>query len=190
MADLGLLRSYLSGNLVRLLLAASLVSIVVSASRGLWIGLGAGWPRAVRAALVGNARSLAAIVGSLAAGRRPGRLYPAGALRRRPAGPPAQQRAPVQPQRAGGPGGLERPLLGYGGPRESPEQPNAPDVGTHGQVYLVLFSHGVPGVAFFCGWWLWGSRHGDRGRPFEATCCYWSVWSSSSTTTCCPPRCA
>jgi hypothetical protein len=97
MADLGLLRSYLSRNLVRLLLAASLVPIVVSASRGLWIGLGAGWPCAVRAALAGNARLLAGIVGSLAPGRRPGRLYPTGALRRRPAGPPAQQRAPVQP---------------------------------------------------------------------------------------------
>ncbi|HZA80874.1 MAG TPA: O-antigen ligase family protein, partial [Actinomycetes bacterium] len=65
-------------------------------------------------------------------------------------------------------GALERPLLGYGGPRESADTPNAPDIGTHGQVYLVIFSHGVPGLVFFLGWWLWVlwvSHRGATGPP-------------------------
>ncbi|MGH2814749.1 MAG: hypothetical protein ACRDLC_06275, partial [Actinomycetota bacterium] len=43
-----------------------------------------------------------------------------------------------------------------------------PDIGTHGQVYLVIFSHGVPGLAFFFGWWLvvlWISRRAATGPP-------------------------
>ena len=42
LAGLGMLRSYLTRNVVRLLLVASLVPIVISANRGLWVGLGAG----------------------------------------------------------------------------------------------------------------------------------------------------
>ena len=62
LAGLGMLRSYLTRNVVRLLLVASLVPIVISANRGLWVGLGVGLVyAAVRVALRGNARSLVAI---------------------------------------------------------------------------------------------------------------------------------
>ena len=169
-AGLGLLRSPVARHLVRLLLAASLVPIVVSANRGLWIGLGAGLVyAAVRAALAGNARLLAAVAGSLALAAA---LVAATPLERyvadRLAHPHSNERRSSLSGQAVR-GALERPLLGYGGPRESAEQPNAPDVGTHGQVYLVVFSSGVPGLAFFGGWWLWAlwaSRRGDRGPPF------------------------
>ena len=69
-------------------------------------------------------------------------------------------------------GALERPLLGYGGPRESAETPNAPDIGTHGQVYLVIFSHGVPGLAFFLGWWLWAAWVSHRGATGPPLWCH------------------
>jgi hypothetical protein len=41
LAGLGMLRSYLARNVIRLLLVASLVPIVISSNRGLWVGLGA-----------------------------------------------------------------------------------------------------------------------------------------------------
>ena len=41
------------------------------------------------------------------------------------------------------------PLLGYGGPRPSQSNPNLPSVGTQGQFWLVLFSHGIPGALLF-----------------------------------------
>ena len=67
LAALGLVRSYLVRNAIRLLLVASLVPIVISANRGLWVGLAAGLVyAAVRVALRGNARALVAIVGFLA----------------------------------------------------------------------------------------------------------------------------
>jgi polysaccharide biosynthesis protein PslJ len=169
LAGLGLLRSYLARNLVRLLLVASLVPIVVSANRGLWVGLGAGLVyAAVRLALAGHARSLAAVVGFLALVAALVSFTP---LERYVGDRLAHQHSNERRSSLGGQavrGALARPLLGYGGPRESAEQPNAPDIGTHGQVYLVLFSQGVPGLAFFAGWWLWAlwrSARDPAGPP-------------------------
>lgn len=45
----------------------------------------------------------------------------------------------------------DSPLLGMGGPRPNPN-PNIPPVGSHGQFWIVLHSHGVPGVLLFMGW--------------------------------------
>jgi polysaccharide biosynthesis protein PslJ len=169
LAGLGMLRSYLTRNLVRLLLVASLVPIVISANRGLWVGLGVGLVyAAVRVALRGNARALAAILGFLAVVAAVVAFTP---LERyvgdRLAHPHSNERRESLTSQALR-GGLERPLLGHGGPRESPDLVNAPEIGTHGQVYLVLFSQGIPGLAFFCGWWLWAlwlSSRGATGPP-------------------------
>jgi len=146
-----------------------LVPIVISANRGLWVGLAVGLVyAAMRVALRGNARALVAIVGFLA-------LIGAGVLLTpldryltdRLAHQHSNERRESLADQAVA-GALERPLLGFGGPRESSETPNAPDIGTHGQVYLVMFSHGVPGLAFFLGWWLWVlwiSRRAPTGPP-------------------------
>ena len=45
---------------------------------------------------------------------------------------------------------LESPVFGYGAPRPSETGPDS--VGTQGQFWMVLFSHGFLGVAFFMGW--------------------------------------
>jgi polysaccharide biosynthesis protein PslJ len=172
LAGLGLLRSYLLRNLVRLLLVASLVPIVVSANRGLWVGLGVGLIyAAVRVALRGNARALLAIVGFLAVIAAAVTLSP---LERyvsdRLAHPHSDERRESLGEQAIQ-GMLEAPFLGHGGPRESQETPNAPEIGTHGQVYLVAFSQGIPGLVFFLGWWLWAlwqTARGATGPPLWA----------------------
>jgi polysaccharide biosynthesis protein PslJ len=169
LTSLSLLRSYLARNLVRLLLVASLVPIVVSSNRGLWVGVGVGLVyAAIRVALRGNTRSLVAIVGFLVL---VGALVTLTPLERYYTDRLEHQHSNERRSDLGElavRGALERPLLGYGGPRESPDLPNAPDLGTHGQLYLVMFSHGLPGIAFFIGWWLWAlwaSRRGATGPP-------------------------
>lgn len=51
---------------------------------------------------------------------------------------------------------LQSPLLGYGTPRSSPSLPDGPPVGTHGQLWMVTYSHGFLAAAlfvvFFAGW--------------------------------------
>jgi polysaccharide biosynthesis protein PslJ len=167
------LRSYLLRNLARLLLVASLVPIVISANRGLWVGLGVGLVyAAVRVALRGNARALVAIVGFLAVVAAVVLLTP---LERYVTDRLAHQHSNERRESLSGQavrGALERPLLGYGGPRESAELPNAPDVGTHGQVYLVIFSQGIPGLVFFLGWWLWVLWVTSRGATGPPLWCH------------------
>jgi polysaccharide biosynthesis protein PslJ len=169
LTSLSLLRSYLARNLVRLLLVASLIPIIVSSNRGLWVGIAVGLVyAAIRVALRGNARSLVAIVGFLAL---VGALVTLTPLERYYTDRLTHQHSNERRSDLGElavRGALGRPLLGYGGPRESPDLPNAPDLGTHGQLYLVMFSHGLPGTAFFIGWWLWAlwaSRRGATGPP-------------------------
>jgi O-antigen ligase len=49
----------------------------------------------------------------------------------------------------------ESPLIGFGSPQPSRVNPNLPPVGTQGQFWQVLVSHGIPAVVFFLGWFLW-----------------------------------
>ena len=47
----------------------------------------------------------------------------------------------------------ESPVFGMGAPRPS-DNPNIPPVGTHGQFWIVLHAHGIPGMLFFMGWFF------------------------------------
>ncbi|MDJ0356118.1 O-antigen ligase family protein [Paenarthrobacter sp. PH39-S1] len=46
---------------------------------------------------------------------------------------------------------LESPVFGYGAPRPS-ERAGQPSVGTQGQIWMVMFSHGFVGLGLFLGW--------------------------------------
>jgi len=60
----------------------------------------------------------------------------------------------------------KQPLLGYGGPQQSTATTKSdtykhPDVGTQGQLWTVLVSHGVPATVFFFGYFsifVWQTR--------------------------------
>ncbi len=43
----------------------------------------------------------------------------------------------------------DSPWVGYGAPRVNEERPNLPAVGTHGQFWTVLYSHGIPGALLY-----------------------------------------
>src|SRR3712207_2619628 len=47
------------------------------------------------------------------------------------------------------------PILGVGSPQPSENNPNAPPVGTQGQVWQVLVSQGIPGALFFASWFVY-----------------------------------
>jgi hypothetical protein len=50
---------------------------------------------------------------------------------------------------------LESPILGYGAPRPSEVIDGGPAVGTQGQIWTVLFSHGFPAAILFASWFIW-----------------------------------
>ncbi|MFO7690463.1 MAG: O-antigen ligase family protein, partial [Cryobacterium sp.] len=65
---------------------------------------------------------------------------------------------------------LDQPVFGYGAPRPS-ETPGAPSVGTQGQFWMVMFSHGFPGVALFMGWLAWAYFRSVRERDPVGLAC-------------------
>jgi hypothetical protein len=65
---------------------------------------------------------------------------------------------------------LGSPLLGYGAPRPS-QYESLPSVGTHGQFFLVLVSHGLPAVLFFFGWLAYSAA---RFRHLDPPVTFWA----------------
>ena len=144
--------------------AASVIPVVFSMNRGLWLSLGLGLVYAAfRLSIKGRERALIAFVtvtilllGALF-------FTPLGStLAERIATPHSNNRR-VSLYEEAVRGAAESPLFGFGAPRPSKWNPNAPSVGTQGQIWLVLFSNGYPGailfLAFFLGqlWWFRGS---------------------------------
>ena len=157
------------------LLAASGIPIVLSLNRGLWVCLAVSafvtflWiaARNPRRALVGVL--VAAVIGVGVVASPLGAVF-AGRFQSNHANASRSfiaQRA-IQ-------GGLDAPIIGWGGPRLAEGNPSSrtegasascpkcspPSIGTHGQAWLVLFSQGVLGLLLFVSFfvtWLWRLR--------------------------------
>ena len=137
------------------LAAVSIIPVVLSMNRGLWLSLGLGLVyAALRLSLKGSERALIAfvtvtilLVGALF-------FTPLGTtLSERLATPHSNNRR-VSLYEEAVRGAAESPLFGFGAPRPSKWNPNAPSVGTQGQLWLVLFSNGYPGMLLFLAWFL------------------------------------
>jgi polysaccharide biosynthesis protein PslJ len=148
----------LSPRLIRWVLAAAVIPMVISLNRGLWLSLGIGLIYgAVRLGLGGHTRLFGRIVGVVVVLVAVIVLSPLGALitSRVETGHSNEDRAGLAA--AAVQGALERPLFGWGAPR--PNVRDLPSIGTHGQIWLVTFSHGFVGAAgFVCAlvsflWW-------------------------------------
>lgn len=63
---------------------------------------------------------------------------------------------------------LDSPIFGYGAPRPSVLGEGVPAVGTQGQFWNVLFSHGFVGAAAFLGWFVWLSWRTRRAPTLTA----------------------
>ncbi|MDQ3891180.1 MAG: O-antigen ligase family protein [Actinomycetota bacterium] len=72
----------------------------------------------------------------------------------------------------------ESPLLGFGAPRPSERGGYLPSVGTQSQASLLLFSHGIPGLALFLAWFgylvLRSRRPGKREDESRARLRFWA----------------
>ncbi len=140
----------ISTRLIKGMLALSVVPIVISLNRGLWLSLGVGIAYvAARLASDGRSRSVARF--GVAA------VVVAAGLALSPLGDLVTSR--VETGHSNGDrldlvyaalrGAMERPVFGWGAPR--PNVRSLPSIGTHGQLWLVTFSHGFLGAIGFLG---------------------------------------
>ncbi|MDH3678807.1 MAG: hypothetical protein OEV40_02530 [Acidimicrobiia bacterium] len=137
-------------RLVRAVLALSVVPIVVSLNRGLWLSLGIGIAyAAIRFGVAGRTKPLVRLVVAAVVVAAVLALSPLGDLvdSRLDNGHSDGDRTSLAI--AALEGAAERPLFGWGAPR--PGVGGLPSVGTHGQLWLVSFSHGFIGLIGFVG---------------------------------------
>jgi hypothetical protein len=155
-------------------MALSLVPVVFSLNRGLWLSLGIGIVYAtIRFAMRGDFRQvgrvlalvaiLAAVVslsplGDLAQGRFQHKTGDAGRIQR---DQEAQQRL------------LESPLLGFAAPLPSSD-PTQSSVGTESEIFLLVFSHGIPGLGLWMLWFFYTLFRSARWRS------PWAFWAHVS----------
>jgi len=45
---------------------------------------------------------------------------------------------------------LRSPMIGYGSPLPNPVNPSGPPLGTHGQLWSIMFAHGIFAAIFYC----------------------------------------
>ena len=141
----------------------AIVPVVASLARGLWLSLGAGLVyAAARLAIGGKGRALRAILILIPTMLAVVYLSPLKALVEDRFATPHSNERRVGLYEEAIRNVQASPLLGYGSPRPSEENSDAPSVGTQGQLWLVLFSHGIPGMLMFVWWFfyqLWRMRH-------------------------------
>jgi hypothetical protein len=125
----------------------ALVPIIYSLNRGLWLSLAAAVAYvSIRLAIHGRARPLVNVIGAT--------IVLATLILTTPLGTLAAERLDTghsDDRRADLVGAslettMESPLFGHGGPVIDTESPDRAPIGTHGQVYLLGVSHGIPGA--------------------------------------------
>lgn len=136
------------------LLAASVVPILTSANRGLWIGLVVGLVYfAARKALRGRFGALAVLFGTIFVVGILLVVTPAGSLvQQRLGGSGQSNEARSELYVDAWRGAVDSPLIGNGVPRATNYYENSPPVGTHGLLWYLMFIHGFVGLTLFVGW--------------------------------------
>jgi polysaccharide biosynthesis protein PslJ len=170
-AAVGQARSPLLRRTLGALLVLSIVPIVVSLNRGVWLALVLATGYAgLRFALARRLHSIAALIGLLGILLVLIFLTPLGGLitdrlahPHSNAGREALYDESIARMK-------QSPLVGYGGPIPS-EKSTAPAVGTHSQLFFVAISYGIPAVFFFLTWFgltFLRARRGVSGPRFWA----------------------
>jgi O-antigen ligase len=151
-----------------MLLVLSVVPIVMSLNRGLWLALGVGLAYvAVRLAARGNLRAFGGILVALAVAGLVVVVTPlSGLVEDRFTGEQTTTESRMSVYQATIDQIDESPLFGFGSPDKAAISSGLPPVGSHGQLFTVAYSYGVPALLLFAGWFLYGFfRSVPRGSP-------------------------
>ena len=166
LAALLLTRSVLGRWLVALLLVVSIVPLIISVNRGVWLSLGIALTYAlVRFVMKGHAR--AALVALLMLGVAIVLILttPLGQTVADRLAHPDSDEGRLALIRYAFEGVEDSPILGHAVPeRIHSRLYELPNVGTHGQIWQVLYTTGIPGFVFFLAWMLHLFWRSGRGR--------------------------
>jgi polysaccharide biosynthesis protein PslJ len=145
-------RSPLARRVLLTILILSVVPIIVSLNRGVWLALIlAAAYTAIRFALARRLNAVAGLAGLAGVLLILIYLTPLGGLISDRLATPHSNQGREALYREALDRTKESPLVGYGGPIPS-EDATGPPVGTHSQLFFLSICYGVPAVVFFMGW--------------------------------------
>ncbi len=152
---------------------AAVIPVVYSLDRALWLSIGlALLYAAIRLALGGRARTLKALLVALPIASALVLLTPLRGLVEDRLETPHSNERRISLAGEATEGVLASPLFGFGAPRPSERNPEAPSVGTQGHLWLVFFSHGLVGGMLFLSWFLYSWWRTRRLLPATAFWCH------------------
>jgi polysaccharide biosynthesis protein PslJ len=147
-------------KLPKLLLVGAIVPLIVSLNRGAWVALALGLLYAAfRLSLQGRGRALARVVTVVVVTLVALTLTPLGQVFQERLATPHSNEGRFALYEQARDEVMESPLLGFGA--TTPSQDGLPAVGTHGQLWMILVSHGIPAAILFVVWFLlvlWRTR--------------------------------
>ena len=148
-----------------LLLPLSAIPIAVSLNRGVWLALVvAAADAALRFAIAAKLRALFVVAAVAALAVALLTLTPFGGLisdrlETRSRSTETRERLYTETVE----GIRESPLVGYGAPERSEQDPRRAPLGTHSEVLFLTFAFGIPGLVFCGGWFLLLALRSARG---------------------------
>lgn len=135
---------------------AGIVPVVSSLDRGLWLSLGSGLTyAAVRLAMAGKGRALRTNLILIFTVLAVVYLTPLKSLVTDRFAHPHSNNRRISLYQESTSRVMESPIFGFGTPQPSLVNPDAPPIGTQGQFWQVLISHGIPGALFFIWWFVY-----------------------------------
>ena len=151
-AALSQTRSFLRRRILWALLALSVIPIIVSLNRGLWLALTLAMAyAALRFALAQRLNALAALVAAGSVLLVLFFLTPLGSYVSDRLASPHSNEARAAVYRESADRAKESPLIGYGGPIPA-EESTGPPVGTHSELFFLTISYGIPAAILFVAW--------------------------------------
>ncbi len=162
-------------RVLKITLAASLVPIVFSLDRGLWLSLGAGLAyAAVRFGALRDMRrvmrvvSAVLVVGALVA------VTPLGGLVTARFSHKTGDTSRLARDQAAQSQIISSPLLGYGAPQQAVGITHTnKSVGTESEIFLLLYSHGVPALFLFGGFMAYTVVRTAKQRSRSSPALFW-----------------
>jgi polysaccharide biosynthesis protein PslJ len=132
--------------------ALSVVPVVLSLNRGLWLSLAVGGIyAAVRLGATGHPRALIAAIAAIAVVIGVVAGTSLGDVVEQRAGPGHSDDARLDLYQQAIELTARSPVIGHGAPQESLR--GGASVGTHGQLWLLLVSYGIPGTLLYLAWY-------------------------------------
>jgi hypothetical protein len=163
------------GRVLKITMGLSVVPIIFSLNRGLWLSLGIGLAyAAVRFGALRDIRRVMRVLGAVVVVGLIIAVSPLGGLVSGRFSHQTGDTSRLARDQVAQTQIAASPLLGYGAPQQNTALTHTQkSVGTESEIFLLLFSHGVPALFLFGAWMMYTIVRSGRTRSRDSPALFW-----------------